>query len=111
MDYQAMGRRIKELRKKKKLSQERLSELVDISPGFMSRIETGDKSGSFDTYIRIAKALDTTLDYISQDIIEQSAYNFRCQELLLYFDSLNHRQQQFVLENLRQFCSFLKEDA
>lgn len=111
MDYQKMGMRIKELRKKKKLSQEKLSELVDISPGFMSRIETGDKSGSFDTYIRIAKALDTTLDYLSQDIVDQSGYKFRCQELLLYFDSLNQKEQQFVLEYLRQFCNFLKEDT
>ena len=36
-----IGSRIKELRKKKGLSQEELSEKADITPNYLSRIERG----------------------------------------------------------------------
>lgn len=45
MDYQKIGNRIKLLRKEIGLTQEKLSELADISPGFMSAIESGRKPG------------------------------------------------------------------
>lgn len=104
MDYSKMGERIRILRKKKNLSQEQLAELVNISPGFMSTIEIGNKPGSFDTYIRIANALDTTLDFLSGNIIPAADRSVRENELLRYFKLLNMQQQDFLLDTLRNFC-------
>ena len=107
MDYGKMGERIKLLRKSKNISQEKLSEMVGISPGFMSNIEIGNKPGAFDTYIRIANALDTTLDYLSQDIVPKASQTLRENEILHYFQSLDLKQQNYILNSLRNFCDFI----
>ena len=53
-----LGARIKELRKGKGLSQEKLSEEVHIDPKHLSRIEVGNSYPSLDTLDNIAQALD-----------------------------------------------------
>jgi len=52
-----IGNRIKELRKKKGLSQEQLSEKADITPNYLSRIERGTENPTLDMFIRLANAL------------------------------------------------------
>lgn len=53
-----IGKRIKEIRKKRGLSQEKLSELVDIEQNTLSYIETGNNFCSAETLEKIIKALD-----------------------------------------------------
>jgi len=52
-----LGARIKELRKAKGLSQEKLSEKVGIDSKHLSRIEVGKSYPSLDTLEKIANAL------------------------------------------------------
>ncbi len=52
-----LGARIKELRKLRGYSQDRLSEKIDIDAKHLSRIEVGGSYPSLDTLERIAKAL------------------------------------------------------
>lgn len=101
IDYASMGRRIRESRKKKNLTQEQLAEKVNISPTFLSMIETGMKPGSFDTYMRIAIALDVTLDYLSQDIVPKAGINEQVSELLDMFHTLEPSKRRFVLEMVK----------
>ena len=56
-----LGSRIKELRKLKGLSQEKLSEKVGIDPKHLSRIEVGRGFPSLDTLERIANVLNVEL--------------------------------------------------
>ena len=56
-----LGARIKELRKQKKLSQNILSEKVDIGPKHLSQIEVGHSFPSLDTLTKIAKALQVEM--------------------------------------------------
>lgn len=53
-----LGARIKELRKLRKMSQERLSELIGIEPKHMSRIEVGKSYPTLDRLERISNALN-----------------------------------------------------
>ena len=53
-----LGRRIKELRKSRGISQDQLAERVDIDPKHLSRIEVGRGYPSLDTLEGIAHALD-----------------------------------------------------
>lgn len=58
-----IGKNIKELRKQKGLSQDRLSKLADISHNTIIKIESGAiKSPTMDTAHKIAKALGVSLD-------------------------------------------------
>lgn len=56
-----LGSRIKELRKLRGLSQEKLSEKINIGPKHLSRIEVGRGFPSLDTLERIAKVLNVEL--------------------------------------------------
>ena len=55
-----LGKRIKELRKEKNLSQDQLSELVGIDSRSISHIENGDSFPS-KSLLEIAKALNVSL--------------------------------------------------
>ena len=63
MNLKAIGSRIKAAREKKGLTQEALSEIVDLSPMHMSVIERGVKPTRLDTFIRIANLIHGNLNY------------------------------------------------
>ena len=56
-----LGARIKELRKLRALSQERLAEMIDIDPKHLSRIEVGRSFPSMDTLAAMAKSLQVEM--------------------------------------------------
>ena len=56
-----MGNRIKELRRKKGLSQEQLSEKAEITPNYLSRVERGTENPTLNMLIRLANALDVEM--------------------------------------------------
>jgi len=56
-----IGLRIKELRKKSGVSQEKLAERSEISVNHLSNIEQGKENPTLDTFLRISSALDVKL--------------------------------------------------
>lgn len=62
IDYADIGQRIKAKRLEKGLTQEKLSELVNIGPSHMSHIESGSTVPSFDVFISILNALNCSAD-------------------------------------------------
>ena len=58
MDYRTL---IREKRKEKGLSQERLAKLVQVSQPFSAEIESGRKKPSVDVLMRICAVLDISL--------------------------------------------------
>ena len=69
MDKLTMGDRIKEARKKKGLTQERLAEALDISVEFVSQIERGLRLPSMQVFIRLIEVLNVSADYILRDSV------------------------------------------
>ncbi len=62
IDYKAIGLRIKFLRLKRSMTQEKLAALADLSLQHMSNVETGNTKASLPTLIKIANALSVTVD-------------------------------------------------
>lgn len=61
-----LAKRIRELRVKKGLSQEKLARLADISYNTVVKIESGEsKNPTFQTMAGIAKALGVSLDRLA----------------------------------------------
>lgn len=56
--YKNLGKKIKELRAEKNLTQDKLAELAGIHPKFTGKIERAEKKPSLDTIIKISKALN-----------------------------------------------------
>ncbi len=51
------GRRVKQLRHTRKLTQAQLAENVDLSVNYISQIETGQASPTFETILKLAGGL------------------------------------------------------
>ena len=62
MDYKVMGENIKYIRRSSKLTQEELSEMIDVSTVFISQIENGARKPSLETVYKLSIALNTTMD-------------------------------------------------
>ena len=63
-----IGKNIKTARLKKGITQEELANIIDGSISFISEIETGSAGPSLSKIIKIAKALDTTVDCLLGEI-------------------------------------------
>lgn len=64
MTQAELGSRIKQCRKLQNLTQEKLAELVDLSPHYIYEIERGLKSMSLSTLMDIAMTLHVSTDYL-----------------------------------------------
>ena len=75
MIEQAIGMRIKELRKKKKIPQEKLAEMIGITPNYLSALERGAYNIKLDTLVQIIDCLDITADDLFRDVIKNGYQN------------------------------------
>jgi transcriptional regulator with XRE-family HTH domain len=64
IDYAAIGKKIREERKSKKLSQQALAKLVNVGTTHISHIESGSTIPSLKTFIAIIVSLDASADVV-----------------------------------------------
>ena len=62
LDKEIIGKKIRQKRVEKGLSQEQLSEKIDISPRHMCTIENGNSFPSIETFIKISEILDIDIN-------------------------------------------------
>ena len=67
-----IGKRIQELRKKKGITQEQLSEVIDISPHYLSALERGVYNIKLETLVKILNYLECSADEVFCDVVEKS---------------------------------------
>lgn len=70
MDAQKVGRRIQEARKARGLTQSELSQIVDLSPKYISNIECGFKMPKLNTFVEIANALQCDANALLADVLD-----------------------------------------
>ena len=56
--------RLKELRKKRKISQLKLALDLNMSQNSISRYETGEREADYETLVKLADYFDVSLDYL-----------------------------------------------
>jgi transcriptional regulator with XRE-family HTH domain len=56
-----IGSRIKQLRRTRNYSQEKMAEIAGINPKYLSSIERGEENPTLDLFIRLAQALKVDL--------------------------------------------------
>lgn len=64
LNYEEIGKRIREARKALKLTQEAASERCDITSSYYGNLERGDKKMSVETLARISQGLHVSVDYL-----------------------------------------------
>lgn len=102
LDNKEVGRRIKDLRLKRKMTREELAEKAEMSTSFLYEIETGKKSFSAYTLSNLAKALNVEADFIL----------CRCQkkrEVLTCNDDLSRDTLLLVQQILMEVCEEIQD--
>jgi len=97
LNFELIGRRIKEVRILKRMTQAELAERACMSVAYISHIETARKRASLTALISIANVLDTTVDtlLIGNQTNDQAEYRT---EMALLIDDCNIYERRFVLE-------------
>lgn len=75
IDYASIGKLIRQNRHLASMTQETLAEKINVSPPYVSRIETGSASPSLQTLVDICNALHITLDDLMRDSIPATRKN------------------------------------
>lgn len=70
-DPKECGKRVKQLRKEKGLSQEELATKFNVSSNLIAKIESGLRPLSIDMVVEYVNFFDTTIDYIILGITEE----------------------------------------
>lgn len=89
-----LGLKVKEYRKQKKLTQEKLSELIGVDNGYISKLEVGQNFPSLKTLEKIADVLEIDLYKLFLYTTEKNK-DFKS-EINKIYDNLN-KEKQFVL--------------
>ncbi len=92
MIEKSVGKRIQEYRKKKGLSQDKLAEMVDVSPNYLSSLEGGIYNVSLELLIKIMNCLDCTANDLFCDVMK-SGYKVRSSRLSDMIEKLPPEEQ------------------
>ena len=96
-----IGWRIRLLRKEKGMTQEKLSEILQISPSHMSDIENGKKNIGLDIFMRLTEALQVSADWLLQtDVPSVRAMQYEEWEKLL--SGCSQKEQRALLRALTE---------
>ena len=104
VNYDLIGARIKEHRQRRNLTQEMLAELIEMSPGYISLIETGKKKASLETLLAICRVLSITLNELltGNQIPLDTDYNLEIAELMSGCNEYERRIAYEIMKTVRE---------
>lgn len=107
MNTKLVGKRIKEIRSKRRMAQSVLAERCDISVSYMSHIECGDRTASMDVLVKIANALDTTVDVFLTGVQLKDIGNYE-NEIADLMKGRSPYEKRIIYETVSALISALK---
>ena len=107
-DYKIIGKRIKEARKNANLTQVKVSDELDISLAFYSRIETGRSKVNLTRLIEIASVLKVEPSFLLNGCNLESKQYLR-QEFQDILDKCTPEKQKFIYQIAELVLNFNQE--
>lgn len=108
LDYQAIGIRIRRLRKEQGMTQQVLAELSSQEPSNISHIERGATKLSLPTLVNIANALEVTVDDILCDSVKNARASFE-REVSELLSDCSHRELKILTGTMRALKENLRK--
>ena len=71
INKKGLGRQIRKARTEKELTQQELADRIGITPKYLVRIETGERTPSMDVLALLANALEVSLDLLLSDSMDR----------------------------------------
>ena len=110
MDYAALGKRIRQERKRLNYTQEMIAEKVDLSDAYIGQIERGERNLSLESLVKLCNELGVTVDYLLHDSIEidesEDHYMSQIKQLL---HKRPAQEQRMALDLLKVMFNHLDE--
>ena len=106
MDYELLGKRIRDERLLLRLTIEQLAERADKSPNYIGQIERNDGKPSLETIVDIANALGTTVDALLKDSLKTEQRDGTIQEISTLLYSLDDNGKQFILDMVKRYSHY-----
>ncbi len=100
MEKKGLGRRINSVRKDRKFTAERLSELCNINATYLRQIESGTQVPSLPVFIDICNALKISPDYLLQDELEENEIS-KIKELEVFWKDVSPSKQELALAMIK----------
>jgi len=101
LDYAKLGVRIREARKSKGYTQEKLSEMAGISANHLSRVETNNGGViSLPALVKVCNVLGVGMDALLTDSLTAS------QTDALALNSLSEEDKQYIQVVIREFVKY-----
>ena len=98
LNYKLIGVRIKNVRLKRKLTQDSLSEKVEIGVQHMNKIENGKAPLSLTCLVKIANALETTVDHLLMDNVTAASTPHLLDEIKNILDDCTPEEIYLIAE-------------
>lgn len=106
--YKQLGLNIKQERLKNNLTQDQLSEKLDIYTSYLGRIERGERNVPLSTLIKIANLLDVSIDYLLKDSTAKDNSNAISLEFNNLTADLSTSEKILILEMIKLMTSHFK---
>jgi transcriptional regulator with XRE-family HTH domain len=107
MDYNLLGKRIRQERHKLNLTQEKIAESIDISDSYIGQIERGERSVTLDTLVRLANKLGVTIDYLLQDSIGTVSDAQSINQMVQILQNRSPKEKQMALDVIKMMFAHL----
>ena len=102
MNYEMLGKRIRDYRKRLHMTQEQLSEAANISLSFLGHIERGSRKASLETLVALCNALNISPQYLLQDSLNETILGMPVTE--------TRKHQQMLQEISDVFIKYTKSE-
>ena len=109
LDYELMGFQIKKIRKYKRISQAYLAEKTNLSVPYISQIERAIKHASLSTVVKIANALEVTVDRL----LYGNQKNNRCEydeELKELIADCNNYEKRIIYDTMSALKKVIRDN-
>ena len=96
---QMIGARIKEIRSKRGITQDQLSERMEINPKYLSSIERGKENPTLNTLLKLSESLEVSLDEVFS-LVEIEDPDKRKSLIISLLDEANDEQLKLAFKIL-----------
>ncbi len=101
MNYELLGRKIRQRRKEKKYTLEQLAEKLDVSTTFIGQIERAKGIPSLETLVKIANALEASTDsLLFGDLNNKSGNNHFIDKVAELTETFTPGEKELLLKQI-----------
>jgi len=101
--YREFGLRVREARKNRRMTMRELSEKINISENFLSRIESDNGKAGLGTILKICNELKISMDFLFQD----SLFEMKAETLNL--EALSEPDRNFIIKTVKNLKAYRNE--